>query len=173
VFHDIVYNTPARHAGANEEDSAVAFQQFCDDAVPALDSIRDKVSMVVVLCVCVCVCVLSHWAHAAIVEVPDLPSLKCSSHWFCPHSNVHPIGQSLPRILSSAVAIVVIMVMIIVADIVGAVPVAVAVLLLLLVVLAAKAVSVNAVVAVVLSRDRGNGSGCGLMHVVTCAPCLR
>jgi len=83
VFHDIVYNTPARHAGANEEDSAVAFQQFCDDAAPALDSIRDKVSVV---CVCVyvyvCVCVLSHWAHAAIVEVPDLPSLKCSSHWF-------------------------------------------------------------------------------------------
>ena len=31
--------------------------------------------------VCVCVCVLSHWVHAAIVEVPDLPSLKCSSHW--------------------------------------------------------------------------------------------
>jgi hypothetical protein len=31
--------------------------------------------------VCVCVCVLSHWVHAAIVEVPDLPSLKCSCHW--------------------------------------------------------------------------------------------
>jgi hypothetical protein len=26
-------------------------------------------------------CVLSHWVHAAIVEVPDLPSPKCSSHW--------------------------------------------------------------------------------------------
>ena len=26
-----------------------------------------------------CVCVLSHWVHAVIVEVPDLPSLKCSS----------------------------------------------------------------------------------------------
>jgi hypothetical protein len=33
------------------------------------------------ICVCVCVCGLSHWVHAAIVEVvPDLPSLKCSSH---------------------------------------------------------------------------------------------
>jgi hypothetical protein len=32
--------------------------------------------------VCVCVCVLSHWFHAAIVEVPDLPTLKFSSHWF-------------------------------------------------------------------------------------------
>jgi hypothetical protein len=31
--------------------------------------------------VCVCVCVLSHWVHAAIVEVLDLPSLKWSSHW--------------------------------------------------------------------------------------------
>jgi hypothetical protein len=31
--------------------------------------------------VCVCVCALSHWVHAAMVEVPDLPSLKCSSHW--------------------------------------------------------------------------------------------
>jgi hypothetical protein len=30
---------------------------------------------------CVCVCGLSHWVHAAIVEVPDLPSLKCSSYW--------------------------------------------------------------------------------------------
>jgi hypothetical protein len=29
----------------------------------------------------VCVCVLSHWVHAAIAEVQDLPSLKCSSHW--------------------------------------------------------------------------------------------
>jgi hypothetical protein len=39
------------------------------------------------VCVCVCVCVLSHWVHAARVEVPDLPSLKCSSHWslgLCP-----------------------------------------------------------------------------------------
>jgi hypothetical protein len=34
-----------------------------------------------VIFVCVCVCILSHWVHAAIVEVPDLPSLKCSSHW--------------------------------------------------------------------------------------------
>jgi hypothetical protein len=31
--------------------------------------------------ICVCVCVLSHWALAAIVEVPYFPSLKCSSHW--------------------------------------------------------------------------------------------
>jgi hypothetical protein len=31
--------------------------------------------------VCVCVCVLSHYVHAAIVDVLDLPSLKCSSHW--------------------------------------------------------------------------------------------
>ena len=31
--------------------------------------------------VCVCVCVLSHWVHAAIDKVPDLTSLKCSSHW--------------------------------------------------------------------------------------------
>jgi hypothetical protein len=31
--------------------------------------------------VCVCVCVLSHWVRTAIGEVPDLPSLKCSSHW--------------------------------------------------------------------------------------------
>ena len=31
-------------------------------------------------CVCVCVCVLSHWVHAALVKVSDLPSLKCSSH---------------------------------------------------------------------------------------------
>jgi hypothetical protein len=30
---------------------------------------------------CVCVCVLSHWVHAAIAEVPDLSTLKCSSHW--------------------------------------------------------------------------------------------
>jgi hypothetical protein len=39
--------------------------------------------------VCVCVCVLSHWVHAAMDEVPDLPSLKCSSHWslgLCPAS---------------------------------------------------------------------------------------
>jgi hypothetical protein len=42
-----------------------------------------------VVCVCVCVCVLSHWVHAAMDEVPDLPSLKCSSHWslgLCPAS---------------------------------------------------------------------------------------
>jgi hypothetical protein len=31
-------------------------------------------------CVCVCVCVLSHWAHEAVDEVPDLISLKCSPH---------------------------------------------------------------------------------------------
>ena len=35
----------------------------------------------VCVCVCVCFCVLSHWVHAAIFEVPHLPSLKCSSHW--------------------------------------------------------------------------------------------
>jgi hypothetical protein len=28
-----------------------------------------------------CVCVLDLWIHAAIVDVPDLPSLKRSSHW--------------------------------------------------------------------------------------------
>jgi hypothetical protein len=33
-----------------------------------------------VVCVCVCVCVLSHWVHAVIVEMPDLPFLKRSSH---------------------------------------------------------------------------------------------
>jgi hypothetical protein len=33
------------------------------------------------LCVCVCVCVLRHRVLAVIVEVLDLPSLKCSSHW--------------------------------------------------------------------------------------------
>jgi hypothetical protein len=33
------------------------------------------------VCGCGCGCVLSHWIHAAIVEVPNLPSLKCSSHW--------------------------------------------------------------------------------------------
>jgi hypothetical protein len=38
----------------------------------------------------VCVCVLSHCVHAAIFEVQ-----------ICPHSNVHPIGQSLTRIVSS------------------------------------------------------------------------
>jgi hypothetical protein len=32
-------------------------------------------------CVCVCVCVLSQSVHAPIVEVPNLPSPKCSSHW--------------------------------------------------------------------------------------------
>ena len=34
-------------------------------------------------CVCVCVCVLSHWAHEAVHEVPDLLP-----------SNVHLIGPS-------------------------------------------------------------------------------
>jgi hypothetical protein len=33
------------------------------------------------VCVCVSVCVLSHCVHAAMDEAPDLPSLKCSSHW--------------------------------------------------------------------------------------------
>jgi hypothetical protein len=30
---------------------------------------------------CGCVCVLIHRVRAAAVEVPNLPSLKCSSHW--------------------------------------------------------------------------------------------
>ena len=33
------------------------------------------------ICVCVCICVLRDWFYAAIVEVPDPPSLKWQSHW--------------------------------------------------------------------------------------------
>jgi len=33
------------------------------------------------LTACICVCILSLWVHAAIAEVPDLSTLKCSSHW--------------------------------------------------------------------------------------------
>lgn len=45
VFHDVVYETPARHKGANEEDSAQYFVGFCESlpAVKGLQKIQGKV----------------------------------------------------------------------------------------------------------------------------------
>jgi hypothetical protein len=46
--------------------------------------------------VCVGVCFWSHWVHAATVEVPDLPSLKCSSHWSL---GLYPAPIEVPALL--------------------------------------------------------------------------
>jgi hypothetical protein len=46
------------------------------------------------------VCVLSHWVHAAIVEVADLPSLKCSSYWY---PGLFPASVKIYRILVTIV----------------------------------------------------------------------
>jgi hypothetical protein len=44
----------------------------------------------------VCVRVLSHWVYAAIDEGPDLPALKCSSHWSLGlYLHVHVPGQHI------------------------------------------------------------------------------
>jgi hypothetical protein len=63
------------------------------------------------LTACVCVCVLSHWVHAGIGEVPDLPTLKCSSHWslglhtasvdVSPTTLIVQQGQTLPQFVWS------------------------------------------------------------------------
>jgi hypothetical protein len=73
---------PSNRAARNQD---VAFRTLlCRHSVAMLlaSSLQQLARVAYVLPSCVAfLCVLSHWVHAAIVEVPDLPSLKCSSYW--------------------------------------------------------------------------------------------